>query len=197
MKSRTQRTTNLVERKQRADPARFEALLSGISALMPEPEPMPPRPEFVRNPEEVAVRKAGLAEAMTELRRGVLTRGQALAALECAAHVILDNWMNYDLDYGAGSALVQKALGKPLDAFTTESIIRIADGEPLHRAFMLRGVSLQLDNGGRLVSVGVEPQRLRERAKLMAFVGKHRDAETDVSAPRDYHWGTQDPHGRD
>ncbi len=59
----------------------------------------------------------------------------------------------------------------------------------------IRGVYLDLDKDTRLVSISIDPRKVRERRSLMEFVGAGKDPEPDVSTRHDDYLAMEDPHG--
>ena len=90
---------------------------------------------------------------------------------------------------------MKAALGKSPGSYKVKTTVPmgIGGGEALERVTVLRGVYLDLDRERRLVSISINPAKVREWKKLMAVVGTGRDAEPDVSAKHDEYLAMKSP----
>lgn len=88
------------------------------------------------------------------------------------------------------------ALGKSPGSYKRKTTVPVGqeDGDALDHVSVLRGVYLDLDRERRLVSISINPRKVRERKKLMSIVGIGKDPQPDVAARHDDYLAMQDPH---
>ena len=142
---------------------------------------------------------------------GTITEAEAVDGLLHCAHLIWDGSLQYtgesevvnggmphEMGHEVLRDLVTAAIGRSPASYSARTAIAIGDGgEAVDRVSLIMGVFLELDGDGRLVSISIDPTRIRKRRRLMEFVGAGRDSEADVALRHDDYLAMQDPHGRD
>ncbi len=194
------RLVELLQAKRREDPKRFGEYLPGVSDLLPE---LPPRQDSALSSSglterEISCHKDGLSEALDKLHEGAITVEEAEKGLQHCANLIRDDSLTEDVGYAELKALVRAAIGKSPGSYRSKTTVPLGggkDGPAFERVSAIRGVYLDLDRDGRLVSVSIHPGKVRERRRLMEFVGASRDPDRDVASRHDEYLAVQDPHG--
>lgn len=122
------------------------------------------------------------------LERGILTRAESAELLEECAKLI-EEGRRPSLD-GKHLVAVLKALtGKDLSEFESEVTIEIVPSQRrlLRSVPLARGIQLHVTEDLRLAKLTIAPQKLRERERLMAFVGIGVDSQRDVARRHDFY----------
>lgn len=167
------------------------------------------RPKVYAEP-EVSYHRAGLSEALGRLDDRAIVGEEAVKWPSHCAHLIRDGSLRYtgeadvvnvgvpnEMGHVVLGRLVRAAIGKSPGSCRVRTTIPLGDGgDVLDRVSLIMGVFLELDREGRLVSMSIEPARLKKRPKLMAFVGASNDPEPDVVQRHDEYLGMQDSDGR-
>ena len=200
MTTQEDRLVELLQAKRREDPKGFVEYLPGVSELLSE---LPPGSSGMRLPSaltnrELSYHREGLSEALGKLGEGVVTVEEAAKGLRHCANLIRDDSLTEDVGYEELKSLVRAAIGKSPSSYTSKTTVPVGEanaGPSLERVSAIRGVYLDLDRDGRLVSVSIHPGKVRERRKLMEFVGASRDPDPDVASRHDDYLAMQDPHG--
>ncbi len=199
MNGREKRLVDLLQAKCHEDPEGFRRFLPGVAELLPE---LPPRRSRLRSAfglteRERSFHRTGVAEALDKLEGGAITAEGAAKGLQHCANLIRDDAFTDEVDYETSRGLVKAALGKSPGSYKVKTTVPMGmgGGEALERVTVLRGVYLDLDRERRLVSISINPAKVREWKKLMAVVGIGRDPERDVALRHDDYLAMQDPHG--
>ena len=202
------RLIELLQAKRREDPEGFRAYMPDVAEMLPD---QPSRRTRRRSPfglteQEVSYHRAGLSEALGRLSDGIIVEDEAIKGLRHCAHLIRDGSLQYtgesevvnggishEMGHEVLRSLVRAAIGKSPGAYKAKTTIPVGEGgDVLERISVIMGVFLELDRDGRLVSISVDPGRLRKRRKLMAFVGASEDPEPDVALRHDDYLAMQD-----
>jgi hypothetical protein len=174
--------------KYRADPEGFRSYLPDVSQMLDELNPFGrpiSRSPFGLTEGERTHHQNRLQEL---LAKAPLTKDQAVSALEHWATLVRDD--NLPL-FGQSEhllPLLKAVLGKAPSSFKSVSRVPIKerqDKEAIISVSVRRGVVLELDRNMQLVSVLVNPKMVRERQKLLAFVGAGHDPNPDVALRHD------------
>lgn len=199
MKIQERRLIELLQARYREDPKGFREFLPGAVDLLPEQPPGGGRGRslFGLTEQEIAFHRAGLAEVFEKLNKGLVTTDEAARGLQHCAALILDDTLPEEADYERLKSLIRMILGKSPGSYKSKSTVRVTESnaEVHERVSVIRGVYLDLDSSRRLVSIGINPRKVRERRKLMQFVGASKDPEPDVSSRHDEYLASEDPHG--
>lgn len=189
----------LLRAKRRADPDGFREYLPDIDELLAD---LPvKRSDPVRHRltvQERAHHHDGLARALERIRASDLSSGEAAQALQHCANLLRDDPLTVDVNYKVVMGLAKAALGKSPGSYRSKTTVSLAGadgGVAMDRVVAIRGVYLDLDREGRLVSISINPGKFKERRKLMSIVGAGSDPRTDVAARHDDYLAMQDPHG--
>lgn len=136
---------------------------------------------------------------MAAVASGAATPAQAIKGLEHCAFLIRDDSLPSEADYESLCALFKAAFGKRPTSFKKSETLRAPDrrsaDDVVHKFALVRGVSLELDREMRLISVSVSPRKVKQRRKLLSFVGAAQDAESDVAQRHDEYLARVNPHG--
>ena len=199
MTSQEKRLIGLLQAKYRKDPIGFRKYLPGAAELLPEPSPSRAmrRSAFGLTEQEVAFHRAGLGEGLSKLEEASITAAEAAKALQHCAALMEDDNLPDQAGHEALKGLVSARIGKSPGSYKSKTTVPLGkDGGEVHEQIsIVRGVYLDLDRDKRLVSISLNPRKVRDRRRLMEFVGAGRDAEVDVAAKHDDYLAMQDPHG--
>ncbi len=199
MNGREKHLVDLLQAKRHEDPEGFRRFLPEVAELLPEPPTRRSRlrSTFGLTERERSFHRAGVAEALAKLEGGAITADGAAKGLQHCANLIRDDVFTDEVDYETSRLLVKAALGKSPGSYKSKTTVPmgIGGGEALEQVAVLRGVYLDLDSEMRLVSISINPAKVREWKKLMAIVGIGKDPERDVALRHDDYLAMQDPHG--
>lgn len=189
----------LLQSRYREDPNGFREYLPGVAELLPEMSPRQGRrkPPFGLSEAEIAFHRAGLADVLHKMETGSVTEREAIEALQHCAVLIVDDSLPEDVNYEKLKRLIITVIGRSPESFKSEATIQVGEGNgDVHeRVSAIRGVYLDLDRDRRLVSVTINPRRVRDRHALMEFVGASKDPEPLASTRHDDYLASEDPHG--
>ena len=188
----------LVQRKYASEPDEFRRLLPEVAQLLDAAGTSPRRirgSAFVLTERERARRLQSLQSALNSVKSKSLGRADAAGALGDYAALLDDDSLPDAMDYDARTALFKAVAGKAPGSFGANEIVPVADREAVRSVALMRGVRLNLTWDLQLVSLSVSPEQLRERKRLLAFVGSGRDAASDVAARHDDYLAATSPHG--
>lgn len=179
----------LLQARYSEDPVGFREYLPGVAELLPEPSPRRVRTESrLRLTEnEIAFHRAGLAEILEKIETGSATSREAVKALQHCGVLIVDDSLPEKANYDKLKRLISTGIGRPPESFRSETTIQIGEGKGnIHeRISAVRGVYLNLDNRMRIVFVSINPRKVRERRRLMEFVGAIKDPDSLASTRHD------------
>ncbi len=199
MSTQEKRLIELLQDKRRKDPEGFQKYLPGAVELLPKtfPKTNRSRSPFGLTEQERSYHEAGLAEALGKQGRGAITAGEAVKGLQHCANLIRDDNLPEEVGYETVKGLVKAAIGKSPGSYKSNATVPLdEDGGPvLERVSAIRGVYLEFDRERRLVSISIHPRKVRERRRLMEFVGASSDPEPGVASRHDDYLAMQDPHG--
>lgn len=194
--------SNLIELLQARygeDPKGFREYLPGVAELLPEMSPRKGRknPPFGLSEAEIACHRAGLADILDKMETGSVTAREAIEALQHWAVLIVDDSLPEETNYEKLKRLISKGIGRSPESIESEATIQVGEGkgDVQERISAIRGVYLDLDRDRRLVSVSINPRKVRERRTLMEFVGASKDPDPHVSTRHDDYLASEDPHG--
>lgn len=192
----------MLETKYREDPKSFREFLPGAVDLLPDaaPKRKGSNSPFGLTEHERAFHRAGLSESLDKLAAGALLPDEAARGLQHCANLIIDDSLDKAIGHETVKALVTAALGKSpgsVKANTTAPVAGGRDGKVVEQVSAIRGVYLDIDREGRLVSITINPRQVAERRRIMQFVGAGSDTAPDVAARHDDYLPMQYPHGRD
>ena len=197
MPKKSDRLISLLQAKRRSDPKGFRKYLPDVTDLLPEP----PRRSTSKSPFGLTERERvfhhnGLRKILCSLEKGGLTPAHAAKGLHHYAMLIRDDNFSQEIAQGDFKALVKAAVGKSPASFRANATVPLGEGgQPVERIAPMRGVYLDLDGERCLVSVTINPGKVREFRKLMKIVGIGADTESDVSSLHDHYLAMQEPHG--
>jgi len=139
--------------------------------------------------------KDSLEPLLRKSKSHILSKEEAVKGLEHAAALLIDNYSpgyppRQDLLrlVRKASGIVPRKTGKQ-----EEKILR--DGTPTRTVPVVMGVDLHLTEDLKLISVTLDPQRWRRRAKALSFVGIGRDQASDVAERHDDYLADAIQHG--
>lgn len=148
---------------------------------------------------EVKFHQSALTETLVAVASGDATDAEAVKGLEHCAFLIRNDSLPPEADYESLCALFKAAFGKRPASFKKSETLKAPDrrsaDDVVHKFALVRGVSLELDREMRLISVSVSPHKVKQRRKLLAFVGAVHDAESDVAQRHDDYLARISPHG--
>ena len=149
-----------------------------------------------------AERTAYLAELRSRLsRRQSNNKGEAIAALESAAHLLDDDdGMRFPAKLReALLPVVEAATGLTISDAGPVETATVAGGTPAHVVPLVLGVTLNLSQEFRLLSVTLSPDDWREWKRWMIVVGMAGDVETatDVAENHDHYLAEPTRHATD
>lgn len=179
----------LLQARYREDPVGFREYLPGVAELLSEPAPRRVRTES-RNRltvNEIAFHRAGLAEVLDKIDTGSATAREAVIGLQHCAVLIVDDSLPEETNYEKLTRLISTGIGRSPESIKSEATIQVGEGkgDVQERISAIRGVYLDLDRDRRLVSVTINPRRVRERRTLMEFVGASKDPDPLASTRHD------------
>ena len=142
--------------------------------------------------------QSALTETLAAVASGAATPADAVKGLEHCAFLIRDDSLPAEADYETLCALFKAAFGKRPASFKKSAALKVAAGrtadDVVHKFSLVRGVSLEIDREMRLISVSVSPRKVKQRRKLLSFVGAAQDAESDVAQRHDEYLAMISPH---
>ena len=201
MTTTEKRIIDLLQAKRKKDPDGFREYLPEVAALLPTPLPQKPAPpSFELTEKELAFHKAGLDQALLKIDAGNADPQDGVRGLEHFASIKTHDIFSPDATQDMARRLFKTAFGKSHRSYKRKTTLPVAleNGRPVEDVVtVLRGVYLELDRDRRLVSVSINPTKVREYAKLMKIVGIVKDAPPDMAEKHDDYLAMIDPHGRD
>ncbi len=202
MKSRVRnpQLLDLLLVKYRDDPAAFRAYLPDVARMLDAMAP--PRlsspSSFGLTEREREYHERGLREVVSRLAQGTINAQEAVRGLEHCANLVKDASLPSEVASDTMVRLLRAALGRSpgsVKRITTFEVQADQQENIVNRVSVFRGALLNLTWDMRLVSVTVNPQKVRERRKLLSFVGSGKDTATDVAEHHDKYLAEQSPHG--
>ena len=188
----------MLDSKYRSEPEKFRSYLPEVAQALDSLNPprRPGRSPFGLTERERRHHQQALARIMEA--EGTPSAEQAFKGLEHCATLIQDDGLPEEYNYGTLVKLFRAAVGKSPSSFRAQETIAVAadcsPADAVAKVSLIKGVSLDLDRGMRLVSITVLPSKVRQRRKLLAFVGIGQDAKSDVALRHDEYLAEQDPH---
>ncbi len=185
--------------KYRADPKGFRSYLPEAAQLLAAmyPQGRSSKSPFGLTERERVHHQSPLKDVPERLEEGSVTPQQAVRCLEHCATLIQDDSLPEEFGYETHRSLLKAAIGKSPGTFKKNETVRVSDTsgkEVINHVSLLRGVVLDLDRDMRLVSISITPKKVRERRKLLGFVGKGRDTAADVARRHDDYLVEVGPH---
>lgn len=201
MTSTEKRIIDLLQAKRRQDPKGFRQYLPDVENLLPTPQPKKPtHSPFGLTERELAFHKTGLQKALEKVESGHADAQDAVKGLQHYANIKIHDSFSTDATFDMAERLFKAAFGKSHRSYKRKTTIPVAGegaGPVQERVTVLRGVYLELDRNRRLVSVSINPTKVKEMAKLMKIVGIVKDSPPDLAENHDDYLAMIDPHGRD
>lgn len=192
----------LLSSKYADDPQEFRSYMPEVAQMLDafdSPHRQLTRSSYGLTEREAKFHQATLTETLAAVASGAATPAESVKGLEHCAFLIRDDRLPAEADYEALCALFKVAFGKRPASFKKSEMINVADvrtaDDAVHRFALVRGVSLELDREMRLISVSVSPRKVRQRRKLLSFVGAGQDAAPDVARRHDDYLARINPHG--
>lgn len=203
MSTQEKHIIDLLQAKRRKDPDGFRKYLPDVARLLPEPPPVrakPRTPVFTLTERERSYHKAGVSDALSKLREGVVTPDEAAKGLQHCANLLKDDVFGFPGEdrYKSVKALIKAAIGKSPGTYKSKTMVPIegkGKGPVVEQISVIMGVYLDLNRNDQLVSISIDPKEVRKRREVMKFVGASTD-EPDVALRHDDYLAMQDPHGR-
>ena len=201
MTSTEKRIIDLLQAKRRQDPKGFRQYLPAVANLLPTPQSKKPtNSPFGLTEKELAFHKTGLQKALEKVESGNADPQDAIKGLHHYANIKIHDSLSIDATHDMAKRLFKSAFGKSHGSYKRKTTIPVAGddtGPVQERVTILRGVYLELDRNRRLVSVSVNPTKVKEMARIMKIVGIIKDAPPDIAEKHDDYLAMIDPHGRD
>ena len=201
MTSTEKRIIDLLQAKRKEDPEGFREFLPAVADLLPTPPPKrQAKSPFGLTERELAFHKTGLQEALEKVASGKAAPQDSVKGLQHYANIKAHDTFSVDATHDMAKRLFKSAFGKSHGSYKRKTTIPVAgeDAGPVQeRVTVLRGVYLELDRNRRLVSVSVNPTKVKEMARIMKIVGIIKDAPPDMAEKHDDYLAMIDPHGRD
>ena len=191
----------LLYSKYAANPQKFRSDMPDVAQMLDAMNP--PRrlrkSTFGLTEREVKRHQDALTETLAKAASGNATADEAVKSLERCAFLIKDDSLPSEANYETLSNLLKTAVGKRPASFKKSEKIVISDEHPprevISEVSLVKGVSLGLDREMRLISISVSPHKVKQRRKMLAFVGIGQDTKTDVALRHDEYLAEIDPHG--
>ena len=201
MTTTEKRIIDLLQAKQKEDPDGFRSYLPAVADLLPVlPIKRATKSPFGLTKKELTFHKSGLQEALNKIDAGDADAQDAVSGLQHYANIKIHDSFSMDATFDMAQRLFKAAFGKSHHSYKRKTTIPVAgdDAGPVQeRVTVLRGVYLELDRNRRLVSVSINPTKVKELAKLMKIVGIIKHAPPDMAEKHDDYLAMIDPHGRD
>ncbi len=176
--------------RYRADQKSFRSFLPEVAQLLDAKYPLSHsyKSPFGLTERERAHREMALRRILQKLAEDSLSQEEAVKGLEHCAALIQDDSLPEDVGYQTLVGLAKAVIGKSPGSFKSRTAITVkspSEGDAFHRISLVRGVDLALDRNMGLVSVTIAPGKVKERRKLLSFVGTGRDTAKDVALRHD------------
>ena len=201
MTSTEKRIIDLLQAKRKEAPEGFRNYLPSIVDILPTPPPKrPAKSPFGLTEREFVFHKTGLQEALEKVESGNADPEDAVNGLQHYANIKIHDSFSMDATFDMAQRLFKAAFGKSHRSYKRKTTIPLAGegaGPVQEQVTILRGVYLELDRNRRLVSVSINPTKVKEMAKIMKIVGIIKDAPPDLAEKHDDYLAMIDPHGRD
>jgi hypothetical protein len=201
MTSTEKRIIDLLQAKREQDPDGFRDYLPSVADILPTPSPTrSANSPFGLTERELAFHKTGLQEALEKVESGNADLQDAVKGLQHYANIKIHDTFSTDATHDMAKRLFKSAFGKSHGSYKRKTTIPVAGedaGAVQEQVTVLRGVNLELDRNRRLVSVSVNPAKVKEMARIMKIVGIIKDAPPDMAEKHDDYLAMIDPHGRD
>lgn len=193
---------NLLYSKYAANPQKFCSDMPDVAQMLDAMNPPRRRlhkSTFGLTAREVKRHQDALTETLAKAASGDATAAEAIKGLERCAFLIKDDSLPSEANYETLSGLLKAAVGKRPASFKKSAKIAVADDQPSREVIseisLVKGVLLGLDREMRLISISVSPHKVRQRRKMLAFVGIGQDTKTDVAMRHDEYLSEIEPHG--
>lgn len=145
---------------------------------------------------ERAHRELTLHSLLRNLRRGEISTGDATRTLEQCAVLAEDDSLGAEVDRRTLLQLLRLFLGKPVSSITTATTISATNdtnAKAVRHISLLRGIVLDLTTEMRLVSITINPSRIKGRQRIMRFVAMLKPS-SNSSTQRDNSDSETDDH---
>lgn len=199
MSIQEKRIIELLRAKRREDPKGFRKYMPDVAELLPRlpPERSRPKSPFGLTEQELCYHRNGLSEVLDKQGGGVATADDAAKGLQHCAALIRDDNLTDKVGYEMLKGLIRTAIGKSIGSYGSKVTLPLDEsgGPVLERISAIRGVYLNLDRDRRLVSISINPGKVRERRRLMEIVGIGEDPNPEVASKHDDYLAVQEPHG--
>ena len=193
------RIIDLLQAKRTEDPDGFRDYLPAVDDLLPIPLPKRlAKSPFGLTEKELAFHKSGLQGALEKIYSDDADAQDAIKGLQHYANIKIHDAFSTDATYDMAQRLFKAAFGKSHGSYKRKTTIPVAGegtGPVQERVTVLRGVYLELDRNRRLVSVSINPTKVKEMARIMKFVGIVK-GPPDLAERHDDYFAMIDPHGR-
>ena len=159
----------------RLDTESFRARMPDVAEALDSmfPPPRLSRTPFGLTENERAHRELTLRNLLKDLRRGEISTGDTTRTLEQCAVLAEDDSLGVEVDRRTLLQLLRLFLGKPVSSITTVTTIPATDdtnAKAARHISLLRGIVLDLTTDMRLVSITINPSRIKGRQRIMRFV---------------------------
>ena len=200
MTSTEKRIIDLLQAKQKEDPEGFRRYLPTVADLLPAQLPKTPStPPFGPTEKELAFHESGLREVLNKIDSGDADGRDAIKGLQHYANIKVHDSFSMNATHDMAKRLFKTAFGKSPSSYKSKITIPVdaKDAGPVkEHVTVLRGVYLELDKNRRLVSVSINPTKVKELARIMKIVGIVK-GPPDLAERHDDYFAMLDPHGGD
>lgn len=122
-----------------------------------------------------------LLKLIVKLGKGSLSRDQAIQALEECVALVKDNSLPVELSHDVLAKLVKQVIGMTPSGVQKRRNFPIRDGSASEQIALLRGVLLNNTWDNCLLSIDINPSKVKERRRIVSFVGSAKDSEANVA----------------
>lgn len=185
--------------KYHADPKGFRAYLPEVAQVLDALSPaqrIQPSP-FGLTEQERARRQQQMRQALTDLGDHPASRETAVRGIEHCAALIEDDSLPVEVSYATLVRLLRAVIGTApgsVKRLTTVPIVEAPEESVVNHVSLIKGAIANLTWDMRLVSITINPRKVKERRKALRLVGLASDMADDVAQRHDAYLAARDPH---